>query len=656
MIRNLRFGIGAKIYLLIGFCLLGSLVVGGLQIAELSRALRAQKQVELTHLGEVALGIVTEEYAASQKGLESADQAKTQAINRLRVLRYGQDGYFWINDMQPRMIMHPTKPEFDGKDLSDFADPNGTKLFVEDVEIARRQGKGFLEYEWPKPGFDDPQPKISFVTAFEPWGWVIGTGVYVDDLRAEVWATARSNIAIGLGVLTAVAAVAVFLARRMSWMIREVTTALDNLATGGTETGTLSSDRRDEIGDIIRAYLKLRGDVLLSLRLKQMVEGMPIGVMSADAAKDWTIDYMNPAFKTIFAPIAKYLPVRVDDIIGKSIDMFHERPAHQRVILNDASRYPMTTRIGFADRTFALNMSAIRNKQGVVVGAMVSWQDVTQLTAIALRFQQSVHAVVETVNRSSAQLRQQATLMTKVASGTEAQATTMAASAERASASVTSVAAGAEQLLASINEISRQVAQSSDIALRAVESTRRAGDVIRGLDDAAQRIGQMVDLIGTIAKQTNLLALNATIESARAGEAGKGFAVVAAEVKQLATETAKAADAIVSQIQAVQNATSEAVMSIEAIDKVIEQLSGISLAISAAVEEQSAATNEIAKNAQHTSHGTNAVTGAIDEVTGATRQTGEASRAMLGSAEAMMAQMAKLNQEVESFLAEVRAA
>jgi methyl-accepting chemotaxis protein len=115
MIRNLRFGIGAKIYLLIGFCLLGSLVVGGLQIGELSRALRAQKQLELTHLGEIALDIVTEEYAASQKGLESADQAKTRAINRLRVLRYGQDGYFWINDMQPRMIMHPTKPEFDGK-------------------------------------------------------------------------------------------------------------------------------------------------------------------------------------------------------------------------------------------------------------------------------------------------------------------------------------------------------------------------------------------------------------------------------------------------------------------------------------------------------------------------------------------------------------
>jgi methyl-accepting chemotaxis protein len=656
MIRNPRFGIGAKVYLLIGFCLLGSLAVGGLQISELSRDLRMQKQVELTHLGELASGIVAEEYAASQKGLESIDEAKRRAMTRLRVLRYGQDGYFWINDMQPRMVMHPAKPELDGKDLSTYSDPNGTKLFIDAVEVVRRHGKGFIEYEWPKPGFDDPQPKMSFVTGFEPWGWVIGTGAYVDDLRAQVWMAARSNIGTGLGILGAVAAVSGFLARRMSWAIREVTAALDSLVTGRGETATLPSDRRDEIGDIIRAYLKLRGDVLLSLRLKQMVEGMPIGVMSADAAKDWSIDYMNPAFKTIFAPIAKYLPVPVEEMIGKPIDMFHERPAHQRAILNDASRYPMTTRITFADRTFALNMSAIRDKQGVVVGAMVSWQDVTHLTAIAGRFQQSVHGVVETVNRSSAQLRQQATLMTEVASGTEAQATTMAASAERASASVTSVAAGAEQLLASINEISRQVTQSSDIALRAVESTRRAGAVIKGLEDAAQRIGHMVDLIGTIAKQTNLLALNATIESARAGEAGKGFAVVAAEVKQLATETGKAADAIVSQIQAVQNATSEAVASIETIGKVIEQLSGISLAISAAVEEQSAATNEIAKNAQQTSHGTNAVTGAIDEVTGATRQTGEASRAMLGSAEDMMAQMAKLNQEVETFLVEVRAA
>ena len=128
------------------------------------------------------------------------------------------------------------------------------------------------------------------------------------------------------------------------------------MATGGVETGKLSSDRRDEIGDIIRAYLKLRGDVLLSLRLKQMVEGMPIGVMSADAANDWSIDYMNPAFKTILAPLAKHLPVPVDEIIGKPIDMFHERPGHQRAILNDAARYPMTTRITFADRAFALNM------------------------------------------------------------------------------------------------------------------------------------------------------------------------------------------------------------------------------------------------------------------------------------------------------------
>src|SRR5215472_13511197 len=226
MIRNPRFGIGAKVYLLIGFCLLGSLVVGGLQISQLSRDLRTQKQVELTHLGELALGIVAEEYTASQKGLESTDEAKRRAMTRLRVLRYGQDGYFWINDMQPRMVMHPARPELDGKDLSTYSDPNGTKLFIDAVEVVRQHGKGFIEYEWPKPGFDDPQPKMSFVAGFEPWGWVIGTGAYVDDLRAQVWTAARSNIATGLGILGAVAAVSGFLARRMSWAIREVTAAL----------------------------------------------------------------------------------------------------------------------------------------------------------------------------------------------------------------------------------------------------------------------------------------------------------------------------------------------------------------------------------------------------------------------------------------------
>jgi methyl-accepting chemotaxis protein len=653
---RLRCGIGAKIYLLIAFCVAGSIAVGAFQLIELSRGLEVQKQIELSHLGELALGIVAKEYEASEKGQVSVEEAKQRAVDRLRAMRYGENEYFWINDIQPRMVMHPTKPELDGKDLSGLVDPSGKKVFVEFAEIVKRQGRGFVDYEWPKPGFDSPHPKKSFVIAFEPWGWVIGTGVYVDDLRSQVRGAARDSIVIGLATLAGVTTVAAFVARRMSRAVSLVTSALNNLATGHPEERTLPSDRGDEMGDLLRAYLKLKDDVRLSLRLMQMVEGMPIGVMCADATKDWSIDYMNPAFKTIFAPIAKDLPAPIDSIVGRSIDIFHNRPDQQRTILNDATRYPMTTKITFAGRTFELNLSAIRDKRGAVTGAMVSWQDVSQLASIADRFEESVRVVVETIHLSSSQLREQAALMAEVASGTEAQAQTVATCAAQASSSVTSVVTDAERLRTSISEIGRHVTHSNEITSQAVESTRRASAVIKRLDDAAQHIGQMVGLIGTIAGQTNLLALNATIESARAGDAGRGFAVVAAEVKQLATETAKAAEVIVSQIGAIQTATDEAIESIDVIGVVIDRLLNISTKISAAVEQQSAATSEIAVNAQRTSRGTNEVTTAIGEVTGATNQSSQVSRVMLGSAEDMMTQMARLNEEVKDFLAEVRTA
>ena len=130
-----------------------------------------------------ALSIVESEYAASQSGQLSVEAAQADAQHALAAMRYGDGDYFWINDMQPRMIMHPLKPEMNGRDLSDYKDPTGKKLFVEMAQVAQASGSGFVSYEWPKPGKDAPQPKLSYVAEFKPWGWVIGTGVYVDDLN-----------------------------------------------------------------------------------------------------------------------------------------------------------------------------------------------------------------------------------------------------------------------------------------------------------------------------------------------------------------------------------------------------------------------------------------------------------------------------------------
>ena len=187
ILSMVRMTVGRKIYALIGLSFIGLLGIAILDSRELASSLKQQKQIELQHLIELAVGIVKEEHAAAQKGDVAVADAQKRALARVAALRYGNNDYFWVNDMQPRMVMHPMKPEMNGNDISAFKDPNGKTLFVDMVDVVKKDGAGFVPYEWPKPGFDRPQPKLSYVAGFAPWGWVIGTGVYIDDLNAQAW-------------------------------------------------------------------------------------------------------------------------------------------------------------------------------------------------------------------------------------------------------------------------------------------------------------------------------------------------------------------------------------------------------------------------------------------------------------------------------------
>jgi methyl-accepting chemotaxis protein len=149
-----------------------------------SSILMKDRQEKVHNLVEVAYGIVAHFESQSRAGKISPEEAKKEALEALRTLRYDKDQYFWVNDMTPTMIMHPFKPELDGKDLSQYKDPNGKRLFVEFVKTVASKGGGFVDYFWPKPGAAKPVPKLSYVQGFEPWGWVIGSGIYIDDVEA----------------------------------------------------------------------------------------------------------------------------------------------------------------------------------------------------------------------------------------------------------------------------------------------------------------------------------------------------------------------------------------------------------------------------------------------------------------------------------------
>jgi methyl-accepting chemotaxis protein len=278
------------------------------------------------------------------------------------------------------------------------------------------------------------------------------------------------------------------------------------------------------------------------------------------------------------------------------------------------------------------------------------------LDELTRTFEAKVTELVGGLSSASSIMEDTAQSMSSTATLTNRQAAIVAAASEQTSGNVQTVASATEELASSISEIGRQVAQSTEIAARAVDNARRTGDTARSLAEGAQKIGDVVTLIQSIAAQTNLLALNATIEAARAGAAGRGFAVVASEVKSLAGQTAKATTEISEQIAAIQAASDQTVTAIQNVANVIAEIDQIGTAIAAAIEEQGSATKEISRSVQEAARGTQEVNSNITGVQKAADDTGSAASQVLGAAEQLSSQSKDLAGQVNRFLSEVRAA
>lgn len=275
---------------------------------------------------------------------------------------------------------------------------------------------------------------------------------------------------------------------------------------------------------------------------------------------------------------------------------------------------------------------------------------------MADELESGVKTAVDSIAATANDMQSSAQDMSATSSQTSQQATAVAAASEEASAGVQTVAGAAEQLGSSIQEISRQMAETDRAVQNAVGKAGKATDTVSELSEAARRIGEVIDMINDIASQTNLLALNATIEAARAGEAGKGFAVVASEVKNLATQTAKATEEISQQINGVQSVVSDTATAIDEIRKEIEDVSQVASSVASAVEEQSAATSEIASSVQNAASGTQEIASNITGVTDAAARNGETATSVLGASNELSQQSKALRQQVEAFLAQLRAA
>jgi methyl-accepting chemotaxis protein len=616
---------------------LGVFVMQRVSIGAFQDAGFRQKEVELTHLTDLALSIVKSYHAMTEAGRLSTEEAQTSALAMLEALRYEGDNYFWVNDRNTVMLMHGVNPALAGRNMSGFTDPNGVELFDEMVEKTRDGSVATVEYQWAAPDAregDAPIDKISVVQPFEPWGWVVGTGAYLIRIEEQQAQLSTRLFLTKVAITLVMVVAAAFVALSVTRPIKRLTLRMASMSEGDTESDVPYREDRSIFGDISRALETFRFGLIERARMVEQEQERAAQEherekRAAEAARAQEVERQTAERKAEQERrrAEEELKAAEEARLRAETEEREARAAQQNRIVDALGIGLQNLAFGKLDteisEPFPSEYEKLREDFNHAVGAL--------------------RAAIGAVSENAGSIRRETQAITSAADDLSRRTEKQAATLEETAASLDELTSSVRSAAQSADEAARMSSEAKANAEKGGEVAHHAVEAMNGIRNSSQEISKITKVIDDIAFQTNLLALNAGVEAARAGEAGRGFAVVATEVRALAQRSSEAAQEISKLIT---SSSEQVKQGFELVGETGNSLNSILNSVS----EISERIQNIAASAREQANGIHEINTAVTDLDQVTQQnaamfeeTTAASHALTSEADSMVAAIEKFS-------------